>query len=62
MSRPYSDPDHKVKGSKHLYEVVGTLESVAGWMRKSVIDYDLRDLKRLFAEALKDYKKYLDEK
>jgi len=44
MSKLYSDPKHEVKGSKHLYEVVGTLESVAHWMRESVTDYDLRDL------------------
>ena len=62
MSKLYSDPDHEVKGSKHLYEVVGTLESVAHWMRESVTDYDMRDLKRLFSDTLKDYKRYLDEK
>ena len=62
MSRPYSDPNHEVKGSKHLWEVVGTLESVAKWMRESVTDYDMRDLKRLFSDTLKDYKRYLDEK
>ncbi len=62
MSKLYSDPDHLVKGSKHLYEVVGTLESVAYWMRESATDYDLKDLKQVFTSALKDYKKYLDEK
>ena len=62
MSKPYSDPNHKVKGSKYLYEVVGTLESVAHWMRESVTDYDLKDLKRVFTDTLKDYKRYLDEK
>ena len=59
MSKLYSDPNHEVKGSKHLYEVVGTLESVAHWMRESVTDYDL---KRVFTDTLKDYKRYLNEK
>jgi len=70
MNKPYSDPrptgfvgiDREVKGSKNLFEVVGALESIAHWMRESVSDYDLKDLKYLFAEALQDYKKYLDEK
>ena len=62
MSKLYSDPDHLVKGSKHLYEVVGALESVAYWMRESATDYDLKDLKQVFTRTLKDYKKYLDEK
>jgi len=51
-----------VKGSEDLWECVIQLEAIAHWMRDSSFDYELKDLKYLFADILKTYSDYLYEK
>ena len=56
------EEDFKIKGSKDLWECVKSLEAIAHWMQSSSFDYEPKDLKYLFQDALKAYNNYLYEK